>query len=59
MRSAFDRKDASSNLRSINQATMRKYMKDAPWGIGIGRGYENVPANNKYRKMATIATDSD
>lgn len=59
MRSAFDKKDASANLRTINQQTMKKYMREAPWGIGIGRGYENVPANNKYRKMATIAPDSE
>lgn len=59
MRSAFDKKDASANLRSINQATMRKYMKDAPWGIGLGMGNDNVPANNKYRRMATIAPDSE
>ena len=59
MRSAFDKNDASSNTRSINQATMRKYMQDAPWGIGIGRGNDNVPANNKFRKMATIAPDSE
>jgi len=38
---------------------MRKYMSDAPWGIGIGRGMDNVPANNKYSKMATIAPDSE
>lgn len=59
MRSAFDKNDASSNVRTINQATMRKYMKDAPWGIGLGRGNDNVPANNKFRKMATIAPDSE
>ena len=59
MRSAFDKKDASANLRSINQATMRKYMKEAPWGIGVGMGMDNVPANNKYRRMATIAPDSE
>ena len=59
MRSAFDKNDASSNTRSINQATMKKYMKDAPWGIGVGRGNDNVPANNKYNKMATIPPDSD
>ena len=34
-------------------------MQDAPWGIGIGRGNDNVPANNKFRKMATIAPDSE
>lgn len=59
MRSAFKKGDASTNTRSINQATMRKYMQDAPWGIGIGMGYDNVPANNKYNKMATIASDSE
>ena len=59
MRSAFDKNDASSNTRTINQATMRKYMQDAPWGIGIGMGDDNVPANNKFRKMATIAPDSE
>lgn len=59
MRSAFNKKDASANVRSINQATMRKYMKEAPWGIGIGMGMDNVPANNKYRRMATIAPDSE
>ncbi len=59
MRSAFDKKDASANVRSINQATMKKYMKDAPWGIGMGMFGSNVPANNKYNRMATIAPDSE
>ena len=59
MRSAFDKKDASANVRDINQQTMRKYMREAPWGIGVGMGMENVPANNKYRLMAIIAPDSE
>ena len=59
MRSAFKKGDASTKVRDINQATMKKYMRDAPWGIGIGMGYDNVPANNKYRRMATIAPDSE
>lgn len=59
MRSAFDKNDASSGVRAINQQVMKKYLKDAPWGIGIGMGYENVPANNKYRRMATIPPDSE
>ena len=59
MRSAFNKNDASANARSINQETMRKYMKDAPWGIGIGMGYKEVPANNKYSRMATIPPDSE
>lgn len=59
MRSAFDRNDASANVRTINQQTMRKYMKEAPWGIGIGMNYDNVPANNKYTVMSTIPPDSE
>lgn len=59
MRSAFDKSDASSKTRDINQATMKKYMVDAPWGIGIGRGNDNVPANNKFNIMANIAPDSE
>ena len=59
MRSAFDRSDASVNARDINQETMKKYMKDAPWGIGIGMFGTNVPANNKYNLMSTIPADSE
>ena len=59
MRSAFNKEDASANVRAINQATMRKYMKEAPWGIGLGMGWDNVPANNKYNRMATIPPDSE
>ena len=59
MRSAFNKNDASSNVRSINQQAIRKYIKDAPWGIGLGSNYQNVPANNKYRKLATIPPDSE
>lgn len=59
MRSAFDKKDASASVRSMNQAVMKKYLKDAPWGIGVGMGHEQVPANNKYRLMSTIAPDSE
>ena len=59
MRSAFKKGDASANARSINQETMKKYMKDAPWGIGLGMYGEQVPANNKYNKMATIPADSE
>ena len=59
MRSAFDKNDASANQRTINQAVMKKYLAEAPFGLGIGMGYENVPANNKYRKLATIPPDSE
>ena len=59
MRSAFNKNDASANVRTINQETMRKYMKDAPWGIGLGINQENVPANNKYTLMSSIPPDSE
>jgi hypothetical protein len=62
MRSAFDKNDASANQRTINQEAMKKYMKEAPWGIGmnIGNvGNKTVPANNKYTFMATVPPDSE
>lgn len=59
MRSAFDKNDASANVRSINQEAMKKYLAEAPWGIGMAVGYKNVPANNKYTFMATVPPDSE
>ncbi len=59
MRSAFDKKDASANTRDINKTAIRKYIKDAPWGIGIGSTQANIPANNKYRKLSDIPPDSE
>ena len=59
MRSVFNKDDASANMRTINQQTMKKYMKEAPWGIGLGMGGDNVPANNKFRLMSVIAPDSE
>ncbi len=59
MRSTFNKNDASANVRTINQETMRKYMKEAPWGIGVGMNKENVPSNNKYTLMSSIPPDSE
>ena len=59
MRSAFNKNDASANVRTANQAAMKKYLDEAPWGIGMAVGYRNVPANNKYTFMATVAPDSE
>ena len=59
MRTAFDRNDASANVRTINQAAMKKYLAEAPWGIGMAVGYKNIPANNKYTFMATVPPDSE
>ena len=59
MRSAFDKSDASANVRDINKAAIKKYIQDAPWGIGLGMNQENVPANNKYRRLSMIPPDSE
>ena len=59
MRTAFDKNDASADVRKYNQQVMKKYLKDAPWGIGIAQGYGSVPANNKYNIMSTIPADSE
>ena len=59
MRSAFDKEDASANTRDINKDAIRKYIKDAPWGLGLGMGNDNIPANNKYRKLSSIPPDSE
>ena len=59
MRSAFDKKDASTGVREINQAVMKKYLDEAPWGIGIGTGMQHVPSNNKFRKLSTLPPDSE
>lgn len=60
MRSAFrSEQDASANVRDINKAAIAKYMKDAPWGIGIGMMSTNIPAGNKFRKLSEIPPDSE
>lgn len=59
MRSAFDKSDASANVRDINKASIKKYLQDAPWGLGIGSTQANIPANNKYRKLSDIPPDSE
>lgn len=59
MRSAFNKSDASANVRDINKAAISKYLKDAPWGLGIGSNQANIPANNKFRKLSDIPPDSE
>ncbi len=59
MRSAFDKKDASANVRDINKAAITKYMKDAPWGIGIGMYTDNIPTWNKFKLLSEIPPDSE
>lgn len=59
MRSAFKKGDASATVRDVNKATIAKYIKDAPWGIGIGMMSSNIPANNKFRKLSEVPPDSE
>ena len=60
MRSAFKAKeDASANVRDINKAAIAKYMKEAPWGIGLGMLSNDIPANNKFKKLSDIPPDSE
>ena len=59
MRSAFNKDDASANVRDINKEAIKKYIQDAPWGIGLGMDVKNVPSNNKFTKLTTIPPDSE
>ena len=59
MRSAFNKEDASANVRDINKAAIAKYMRDAPWGIGIGYNPSNIPPNNKFNPVSNIPPDSE
>lgn len=59
MRSAFNKEDASANVRDVNKAAIKKYIRDAPWGIGIGYNPSNIPANNKYNLLSNIPPDSE
>lgn len=59
MRSAFNKEDASANVRDINKAAISKYMKDAPWGIGIGIFTSDIPAWNKFKIVSEIPPDSE
>lgn len=58
MRSTFNKDDASANVRDINKATLAKYLKDAPFGMGLNVDEENVPANHKYKKVYETSNDS-
>lgn len=60
MRSAFDPEDASLQVRLDNQKAIKSYMKEAPWGIGIGigMGADQLPQNNKYWIVSITPSDS-
>lgn len=59
MRTAFNKNDASKGVRDVNRESMAKYVKDAPWGMGIGIFTENVPPFNKYKILSQTPPDSE
>ena len=60
MRTAFDPEDASLQVRLNNQKAIKSYMREAPWGIGIGvgMGADQLPKNNKYWIVSVTPSDS-
>lgn len=59
MRSAFNKDDSSMGVRYANQTVMKKYLSEAPWGIGIGTNYDDVPPNNKFYRLSKLPPDSE
>jgi len=59
MRTSFNKNDASANVRTTNQTAMKKYMKEMPWGVGIGMMGEDVPRNHKVHALMYIPPDSE
>lgn len=58
MRSAFNPEDKSANVRDINKAALKKYLRDAPFGLGLNIDEKNVPANHKYKVVYQTSNDS-
>ena len=59
MRSAFNKEDKSASVRDVNKEAISKYLRDAPWGIGIGMYSDNIPAWNKFKRVSSIPPDSE
>lgn len=58
MRSAFNTEDASLNTRDINKESLKKYLKDAPFGMGINIDEGSIPAFNKFKVVYETSNDS-
>ena len=59
MRTAFNKDDASATVRDMNKEAIAKYLRDAPWGIGIGMFSDDIPAWNKFKRVSSIPPDSE
>lgn len=53
MRTAFNIEDASFQVRIENQKTLKAYMKEAPFGIGIGVQSSDISVQNKFYFVST------
>lgn len=58
MRSAFNKDDASLSVRDMNKAALKKYLQDAPFGMGINIDETTIPANNKFKVVYQTSNDS-
>jgi len=58
MRSAFNSEDASFQVRLSNQAKIKTYMADKPFGVGIGLGGGKAKRYAPNAFMSQIPTDS-
>ena len=58
MRTALDPKDESLNVRFINQLILRDYLKDKPFGGGLGVIGEWGHEYNNDKFLSTIEPDS-
>jgi len=58
MRSAFNKDDASAGVRDINKQALKKYLRDAPFGLGMNIDVGSIPANHKYKIVTQTASDS-
>ncbi len=58
MRSTFDTNDASLQVRFDNQAKMKVWLRDHPFGAGIGMGGGKAKKHDPNAYMSQLPTDS-
>ena len=58
MRTAFNTEDASLNVRDLNKQALKKYLQDAPFGMGINIDENRIPQFNKFKVVYETSNDS-
>ena len=58
MRSAFNTNDASLSVRDLNKQALKKYLQDAPFGMGINIDENRIPRFNKFKVVQDTSNDS-